>query len=321
MDVDDTSVFNPACDENYPAGCPTKPYAGRAPTPDERRDWETSATTYYQFLLTKYQEAIESLRLDVCAFLSQENLDVSKFLNKKNAPAKKFGVTKGLDQVQGYFCLATLYGDAGGTYEPQRLDWYRAKYTTSLPDGWEMVNGKLPEPNPLPERCMYVLVVGEQVTMVLRGGNKADQDVDQDLTAECPKLAAMLRLWMPHAASAQHGEANPFVSFKITVVDRVTKVSNYGECFGDNSYTSLVKRAWVNKNGEPKLGGGVNPHDDALKEWEATDRHGFGCGWARTVTGRARRGVVDQDGEQRDNAGSVAQGHSASTERAAYRAM
>ena len=113
---------------------------------------------------------------------------------------------------------------------------------------------------------------------------------------------------------------DPFVSFKITDVDRMTKTSNYGESFCDNSYTSLVKRAWVNKKGVPKLGG-VNPHDDALKEWEATDRHGFGCGWARTVTGRARRGVMDKDGEQRDDAAAAAQGHSASTERASYRAM
>jgi hypothetical protein len=318
-DDDEPPTDGLACD--YSAGCPSKPYAGRDPTPDERRDWETAATVYYQFLLGKYQETIETLRLDVLEFLSQDNLDISRFLNKKNAPAKKFGVTKGLEQVQGYFCLATLYGDVGGTYEPQRLDWYRAQFTTSLPDGWELDDdGKLPENNPLPKRCMFVLVTQEQVMMVLRGGNKNEQDVDQDLTAEAPELAAMLCLWMPHAASAQQDEANPFVSFKITDIDRVSKSSNYGECFGDNSYTALVKRAWVNKKGMPKLGG-VNPHVDALKEWEATDRHGFGCGWARTVTGRARRGVVDKDGEQRDDAAAVAQGHSANTERAAYRAM
>jgi hypothetical protein len=72
----------------------------------------------------------------------------------------------------------------------------------------------LPENNPLPARCMYVLVTDEQVTMVLRDGNKNGQNVDQDLTTESPKFAEMLRLWMPHATSAQQAETNPFVVFK-----------------------------------------------------------------------------------------------------------
>ena len=184
-----------------------------------------------------------------------------------------------------------------------------------------MVNGKLPDNNPLPKSCMYVLVIEEQVTMVLRGGNKNEQDVDQDLTAQAPELAAMLRLWMPHAASAQPDEPKPFVIFKITEVDKMTKEHNYGKSFSDGgAYGKLVKRAWVDSANVPRLGS-VNPHDDAAKEWEATDRHGFGCGWARTVTSRARRGVVDKQGGQRDDMAAASQGHSASTEREAYRAM
>ena len=322
MDVDETSVSNPACDENYPDGCPTKPYSGRDATPGERRNWGNAATAYYQFLLKKYQEVIERVRLDVLAFLSQENLDVSKFLNKKNAPARKFGVTKGLEQVQGYFCLATLYGEADGSYEPQRLDWYRAQYTTSLPDGWkmvkEMVNGKetvkLPTKNPLPKRCMFVLVTDEQVWMVLRDGNKNGQNVDQDLTTESPNFAEMLRLWMPHAASAQQTETNPFVVFKHEQV-------SYGKPYNESgAYGKIVKRAWVNDKGVPMLGD-VNPQEDANKEWAQEDKHGLGCDWARKVTGRAHRGVVCKEGEKRDDAAAVTQGHSAATERASYRAV
>ena len=318
-DDEETPTDGIACD--YSAGCPTKPYAGRDPTPDERRNWEAAATAYYQFLLKNYQNAIETLRLEVFMFLSQDNLDVSRFLGRKSALAKKTRVKIGLEETLSYFALATLYGDISGTYEPQRLDWHRAQFTTSLPDGWEMVNGKLPDNTPLPKSCMYVLVIEEQVTMVLRGGNKNEQDVDQHLTAQAPELAAMLRLWMPHAASAQPDEPKPFVIFKTTDVDKKTKEHNYGKSFSDGgAYGKLVKRAWVDSANVPRLGS-VNPHDDATKEQEASDRHGFGCGWARTVTGRARRGVVDKNGEQRDDMAAASQGHSASTERAAYRAM
>ena len=318
-DDDEAPTDGLACD--YSAGCPTKPYTGRDPTQGEQRDWEDSATAYYQSLLKKYQNAIETLRLEVFEFFSQDNLDVSKFLGRKSALAKKTRVKIGLEETLSYFALATLYGDISGTYEPQRLDWHRAQFTTSLPDGWEMVNGKLPDNNPLPKSCMYVLVIEEQVTMVLRGGNKNDQDVDQDLTAQAPELAAMLRLWMPHTASAQPDEPKPFVIFKITEVDKMTKEHNYGKSFSDGgAYGKLVKRAWVDRANVPRLGS-VNPHDDAAKEWEATDRHGFGCGWARTVTSRARRGVVDKQGGQRDDMAAASQGHNASTERAAYRTM
>merc|ERR1712216_353004 len=110
-------------------------------------------------------------------------------------------------------------------------------------------------------------------------------NVDKDLTAECPKLAKMLCLWMPHATSAQPQQDNPFVSFKITDVDRMTKTSNYGESFGDNSYTSLVKRAWVTKKGDPKLGG-INPQDDAVKEQEPA------TGTVLVAVGRARLPVA-----------------------------
>ena len=58
-DDDEAPTDGLACD--YSAGCPTKPYAGRDPTPDERRNWEAAATAYYQFLLKNYQNAIETL--------------------------------------------------------------------------------------------------------------------------------------------------------------------------------------------------------------------------------------------------------------------
>ena len=154
---------------------------------------------------------------------------------------------------------------------------------------------------------MFVHVTDAAVTMVLRDGNKNGQDVNQDLTATAPRLAEMLQLWMPHAASAQPDNAHPFVFFK-------HENDGYGKSY-DNSgaYGKLVKRAW-------KVAG-VNPQEDAAKEWASNDRHGLGCGWARTITGRARRGVVCREGEQRDDAAAAAQGHSATTERASYRAL
>jgi hypothetical protein len=297
-----------AADElpDYSAGCPPKNYATSVPTPEERRVWEVAAQNYYQFLLKKYQAAIENLRLEVLDFLSQENLDVSKFLERR------LGKKKGLQRTRAYFALATLYGDVDGTYEPQRLDWYRAQFTTSLPDGWELVEsaGKsiLPDPNPLPKTCMFVLITEEKVAMVLRDGNKNGQNVDQDLTVKAPNLAAMLRLWMEHARSAQPEQATyPFVVFK-------TGEESYGKSYDDSSaYGKLIKRAWKTAD--------VNPQEDAEKEWATNDKNGFGCDWTRKVTGRARRGVVCKKGEQRDNMGTAAQGHSASTERTSYRAL
>ena len=55
------------------------------------RPWE-----YYQFLQNKYQVAIETLRLDVFTFLSQDNLNISKFLDRHCARAKKTGLKGGL---------------------------------------------------------------------------------------------------------------------------------------------------------------------------------------------------------------------------------
>jgi hypothetical protein len=294
---------------DYSAGCPPKNYATSVPTPEERRIWEVAAQNYYQFLLNKYQAAIENLRLEVLDFLSQENLDVSKFLERR------LGKKKGLERTRAYFALATLYGDVDGTYEPQRLDWYRAQFTTSLPDGWELVEKKesagksvLPDPNPLPKTCMFVLITEENVVMVLRDGNKNGQNVDQDLTVKAPNLAAMLRLWMEHARSAQLEQATyPFVVFK-------TGEESYGKSYDDSSaYGKLIKRAWKTAD--------VNPQEDAEKEWATNDKKGVGCDWARKVTGRARRGVVCKKGEQRDDMGTAAQGHSASTERTSYRAL
>ena len=300
-DDDEAPTDGLACD--YSAGCPTKPYTGRDPTPDERRNWEAAATAYYQFLLKNYQNAIETLRLEVFTFLSQDNLDVSKFLGRKSALAKKTSLKKGLEQTRAYFAVATLYGEVGGSYEPERLDWCRAQFTTNF--------------RTLPKSCMFVLVAEEQVTMILRDGNKNGQDVDQDLTAVAPGLAGMLRLWMPHAVSAQPNKSEPFVIFK-------TENESYGKGFDDSSaYGKAVTRAWVNKKGQSKLGD-INPQYDADKEWIKEGEKkvaGLGCGWARTVTGRARRGVVCKEGEQRDDAAAAAQGHSATTERASYRAL
>jgi len=279
---------------DYADGCPQKPYDGRPPTAEERRTWEAAATRYYQSLLHKYQVAIETLRLDAFSFLSQNNLDISKFLDRKSSLAKKTGLKGGLDKTRAYFALATLYGDVDGSYEPERLDWHRAQYTTELPE-------------PLPAKCMFVHVTDAAVTMVLRDGNKNGQDVNQDLTATAPRLAEMLRLWMPYAASAQPDNANPFVVFK-------HEQESYGTPYSESkSYAKMVKRAWKVV--------GVNPQEDAAKEWASNDRHGLGCGWARTITGRARRGVVCREGEQRDDAAAAAQGHSAATERASYRAL
>ena len=54
---------------------------------------------------------------------------------------------------------------------------------------------------------------------------------------------------------------------------------------------------------------------------ENLDLSKFVCDWARKIIGRARRGVVCKEGEQRDDAAAATQGHSANTERAKYRAM
>ena len=156
---------------------------------------------------------------------------------------------------------------------------------------------------------MFVLITEEKVVMVLRGGNKNGQNVDQNLTDRGPKLAAMLRLWMPHAASAQPTQTEPFVMFK-------TESASYGTDFNVHAYSDMIKRAWKTA--------GCNPQDDADKEPKKEGEKnaaGFGCGWARKVICFARRGVHDNAGEQHDNAGAAAQGHSASTERAEYRTL
>ena len=146
-------------EDDFTAGCQPKPYRGRAPTAEERRTWESAATRYYQNLLSKYQQAIERLRVTAHEFLQQDGLDVSKFVERHNRMAKKTGLKGGLEATRAYFALATLYGDVGGSYEPERLDWYRAQYATELP-------------NPLPAKCMFVHVTETAVTMILRDGNK-----------------------------------------------------------------------------------------------------------------------------------------------------
>ena len=115
---------------------------------------------------------------------------MSKFVERHNRIARKTGLKGGLEATRAYFALATMYGDVGGSYEPERLDWYRAQYTSELPD-------------PLPAKCMFVHVTETAVTMVLRDGNNRGQDVDQKLSKVAPQLANMLRLWMPYAAFAQ----------------------------------------------------------------------------------------------------------------------
>jgi len=239
------------------------------------------------------------------------------FLDRYDRRALETGLKSGLTKTRAYFALATLYGeanDAQDLYEPQRLDWCRAKFTNSLPDGWELVFDEsakklvLPAANPLAEACMFVLITEEKVVMVLRGGNKNGQNIDQNLTDRAPNLAAMLRLWMPKARSAQPGEPNPFVIFK-------TDKKHYGTGFNVHAYSDMIERAWKTA--------GCNPQDDANKEPKKGKKNvaGFGSGWARKVTGLARRGVHCKAGEQHDNAGAAAQGHSASTERAEYRTL
>ena len=121
-------------------------------------------------------------------------------------------IKDGLKHVTHYFALATLYGDVGGTYEPQRMDWYRARYATDLPDL-------------LPAKCMYVHVTNDSVELILRGGNKAGQDADQDLSDVSPLLASTLREWMPHAKSAQPGEEYPHVICGERVMRSVNVIS------------------------------------------------------------------------------------------------
>ena len=227
-------------------------------------------------------------------FLQQDGLDVSKFVERHNRMAKKTGLKGGLEATRAYFALATLYGDVGGSYEPERLDWYRAQYATELP-------------NPLPAKCMYVHVTETAVTMILRDGNKRGQNVDQNLSQASPQLANMLRLWMPYAASAQADKAHPHVIFQFTS-------DSYGACYGDGGpYGKLIKRAFDTAD--------MDPQQDADKEWAPNDRRGLGCDWARKVVGRARRGVVCQDGEKHDDAAAATQGHAPATERSSYRAV
>ena len=97
---------------------------------------------------------------------------------------------------------------------------------------------------------MFVLITEEKVVMVLRGGNKNGQNVDQNLTDRGPKLAAMLRLWMPHAASAQPAQTEPFVMFK-------TESASYGTDFNVHAYSDMIKRAWKTA--------GCNPQDDSRR--------------------------------------------------------
>jgi hypothetical protein len=259
------------------------------------------ATRYYQFLLLKYQGAIEVLRQDVHKFLSQENLDISKFVDRHKAVAKRAGLKRGLEQTRAYFALATLYGDKDGRYEPQRLDWFRAQFVTELPTD-------------LPSKCMYIHVTDTNVEMILRGGNKMEQDGDQNLTDVSPLIAEMLRLWHPYAASAQPDTAEPYAIFKQEQQSYGAGYNDSGDDYqSNNAYQKLVARAW-------KVAG-INSQEDADKEWLVSDRHGKGCDWARKVTGRARRGVVCKEGERHDDSAASAQGHAPTTERASYRAL
>ena len=211
-------------------------------------------------------------------------------------------IKRSLRDTQAYFALALMYGDVGGTYElrrndggayePQRNDGYRAQFCTILPD-------------PLPPKCMFVHVTDGCVMIVLRSGNKAGQDIDQNLTVKSPMLADMLRKWMPHAASAQTGTDNPYVMFKL-------QHATYGKQFNEDSYGKLLPRAWKRM--------GHDPEQDTKSELTRTDK-GHGCDWARKVVGRARRGVVCKEGETADKAGAATQGHAPATERESYRSI
>ena len=122
---------------------------------------------------------------------------------------------------------------------------------------------------------MFVHVTEAAVTMVLRGGNKNRQDVNQDLTTTTPRLAELLRLWRHHAASAQPDNAHPFVIFK-------TENKSYGTSY-DNSgaHGKLVARAWKVAR--------CNPQDDADKEWANNDKPQWGT---HMGLGNAQQGEV-----------------------------
>eukprot|EP01050_Picozoa_sp_SAG11_P023788 SAG11_NODE_4889_length_1732_cov_8.502143_1_plen_155_part_00 len=154
---------------------------------------------------------------------------------------------------------------------------------------------------------MFVHVTKTAVTMILRDGNKRGQNVDQNLSQASPQLANMLRLWMPYAASAQVDKLYPHVFFQFTS-------ARYGACYDDGGpYGKMIKRAFDTAD--------MNPQQDADKEWARNDRRGMGCDWARKVVGRARRGVVCQDGEKHDDAAAATQGHAPATERSSYQAV
>eukprot|EP01050_Picozoa_sp_SAG11_P007340 SAG11_NODE_609_length_8224_cov_5.446154_5_plen_619_part_00 len=256
-------------------------------TEPSRRTQET-----YQRFLREYQDYIEKLRLRAMAHLESANLDVSQWRKKKN---------QAIHAVMAYLCLATLYGDVDGSLEPVRLDWYTAKFVESLPETSA-------------DRCMYVLVTADRVTLHLRGGNKNYCTLPPvDISRQSPKLAEVLRLWMPHAQSAQPQEQEPHV------IIMHSEQKSYGTPFIGKDYGKLLKRTWTGPAAREFAA--PDPQADATGEENPKDRHGYGCDWARKVVSRARRGVIYADDAARSRSGAAGQGHSDETERQQYRTV
>lgn len=246
---------------------------------------------YYQARLIEYQEFVEILRVQATQALDSVTVDVSQWRYKQN---------HAVQAVMRYLGLATMYGDVGGTLEPNRLDWYCAQFVTALPAI-------------LPDRCMYVLVTDASVVVHLRGGNKNYCALTQDISAHSPLLADFLRRWAPLAASAQPDEREPFVLFMHAYE------KNYGQPFDGRAYGKLLERTWTGPTARGL--GAPDPHAHARIEPNAKDRHGYGCDWARKVCGRARRGVLEAAAEARAAEGAARQGHTAQTERGQYRTV
>jgi hypothetical protein len=234
-------------------------------SPDATAEPDRRTQETYQGFLHEYQQYIEQLRLRAMVHLQSETMDVSQWRERKN---------HAIHAVMAYLCLATAYGDLGGTLEPIRLDWCDAKFVAELPAR-------------LADHCMYVLVTADRVSVHLRGGHKNNCAVDQNISDTSPLLAEVLRLWMPHAQSAQPDNNEPYV-----MIMHVEKKS-YGQPFAGRAYGKLLQRTWTGP--DSKQLAAPDPHADAVEEENPADRHGYGCNWARKVVSRARRGVIYAD--------------------------
>ena len=253
--------------------------------PPDRRTQET-----YQGFLGEYQQYIEQLRLRAMEHLESDTMDVSQWRHRHN---------QAIHAVMAYLCLATMYGDVDATLEPVRLDWCDAKFVTALPT-------RLAD-------CMYVLVTTDSVSVHLRGGHKNGCDVDRNISETSPLLAEVLRLWMPHAQTAQPENNKPHV-----MLMHVNQKS-YGQPFSGSAYGKLLNRTWTGPDAKELAA--PDPHADAKPEENPKDRHGYGCDWARKVVSRARRGVIYADQAAADQTAAAAQGHSDETERLQYRTV